>query len=144
MNRTRGWLLAGALTTIALTVAPLIDMQTGDSIAAHVRDAYPGWSASDVDADRTAIGAYLVGVGALGVVGWLVSLWIARRPTTTARWTTASLLGLGVVVALANLSMGGEAYDRIVPTPYAVAWLVPVLIGAMAVLEVWRGDPARR
>jgi hypothetical protein len=144
MNRTRWWLLAGALTTAALTVAPVIDMQTGDSIAAHVRDAYPQWSASNVDADRTAIGIYLVSVGALGVVGWVLALWVARRPERTARWTTTTLLGLGAAVALTNLSMGGEAYDRIVPTPYAIAWLVPVLIGVVAVLQVWRGEAARR
>jgi hypothetical protein len=80
----------------------------------------------------------------LGVVGWVLALWVARRPERTARWTTTTLLGLGAMVALTNLSMGGEAYGRIVPTPYAIAWLVPVLIGVVAVLQVWRGEAARR
>lgn len=137
-GRPRAVLITGAVFTALLALAPVIDVLTVDSIASHVRDAYPHWSAGTVDKDRNAIAGYLVGVGILGVIGWALSLWAMRRSGGTGRWVTATMFALGVLFALMNLSVGGDNYDHVVPMPYAVASLVPVLLGLVACIRVWR------
>jgi hypothetical protein len=54
------------------------------------------------------------------------------------------MLALGALVALSNVSYGGEAYDTIVPLSYGLLGLVPVLIGIAAVVDLWRAPVAPR
>lgn len=134
---TRGLLGLGAVITAVLALAPLVDINTVDTIGDHVRAAYPQWDDATIAADRGAIAGYLTGAGVLGVGGWLVTLWTTRRPGR-GRWVAVTMLAMGTIVVLANLSLGGENYERIVPMPYAAAWVVPVLVGAVACARVWR------
>lgn len=131
-------MLAGlALTIIAAALAALDPMMT-DSVASHVRDAYPEWDADTVSTEQTAIIGWLVGTGALGVIGWISSIWAVRAQKRWALWFATTWFALGVVTAGATLSMGGEAYDVIVPTPLGVLSALPVLAGIAALIQLWR------
>jgi hypothetical protein len=129
----------GLAVTALVTVAPLVDLFTVDSIAGHVRDAYPAWPAGSVAADRNAIAIYLAAVGVLGMAGWLWAIVLHVRGSRRTRLISTVLFVVGAVIALTDLSVGGESYDRIVPLSYGMAGLLPVLIGAVAVVELWRG-----
>jgi len=128
------WLGAGL--TLLSGAAPLVDLALTGTIAAHVRDAYPGWDAATVSMDTTAIAAWLVGTAVLGLVGWAVAI---RATATGRRWArplSASLLAAGVVVAAMNLGLGGDAYDVIVPTGFGLLSLLPTVAGAVAVVRM--------
>ncbi|MCT2586905.1 hypothetical protein [Actinophytocola gossypii] len=128
--------------TILATLVPVLDIATVDTLAGHVRDAYPDWGADDVRKDRDAIAIYLVGTGALGIVLWVLTI---RAFTGGRRWARAAMTaacGAGLLVALTNLSLGGDHYDVVVPYGYGVLTLLPCLAGLVAVVSVWR--PARR
>lgn len=133
----------GLVVTVLVALAPVVDLLIVDSIKDHVRDAYPDWPASDVALDRNAIVIYLVSVGVLGVAGWLWTTWLQLRGSRRTRPVATTLFVLALLVALTTVSMGGEAYDTIVPTTYGVLGLVPVVIGAVALVRIWR-QPARR
>jgi hypothetical protein len=143
-HRHRLLLWLGLVTTTLLVVLPLIDLATADTIGDHVRDAYPEWSADSVAADRAAITGYLAIVGGLGALGWAWALRVLPRRPERARVIVTVMLALGALVALSNVSYGGEAYDTIVPLSYGVLGLVPVLIGIAAVVELWRAPVAPR
>src|SRR4051795_13436889 len=78
----------GMALTAALMLAPVVDAATVDSIASHVRGAYPHWPARLVAADRNAIVGWLGGVGLLGVAAWFWAIMSARPGRRSARWVS--------------------------------------------------------
>ena len=138
----RSMLIGLGLTTVA-TLLALLDPQLTDSVASHVREAYPEWDAGTVSTERTAIIGWLVGTGALGAIGWLSSLWAVARRKRWALWFAATWFALGILTAGLTLSVGGEAYDVIVPTPLALVSALPVLAGGAALVQLWRDRFAR-
>ncbi|MFB9662863.1 hypothetical protein ACFQS3_21875 [Glycomyces mayteni] len=136
MRQVRQALWAGLALQLALAVLPLLDLATLDTFTAHVEAAYPDWSAGDVALDRNAIAWSLVGVGALGAVGWIFALLRARR--TAPRITATVLFALGLLTSLTLLGTGGEQYEQIVPLGYGLLGLLPVLAGLAALVAVWR------
>jgi len=141
-RRHRHLLRAGLVATALVALVPILDLVTVDTIRNHVRDAYPDWSAESVAADRAAITAYLVTVGALGALGWAWTLHLLTRRPERARVVGSVMLALGALVALTNVSYGGEAYETIVPLSYGLIGLIPVLVGVAAVVELWRAPVA--
>ncbi|GAB3829276.1 hypothetical protein [Kribbella italica] len=137
-------LLAGLVLTVLATAAPLVNLMTVDSIGDHVRSAYPDWSAADVSKDRTAITAYLVVVGVLGLVGWLTTLAGVSRGKRWTRWVGTTLFAVGATVALIDVSVGGEAYKTIVPPFHGTLGLLPALAGLVAVVALWRRPVSSR
>lgn len=137
-RRSLSLLYAGLAATVLVAAAPLVDLATVDSIADHVRDAYPQWPASDVAADRNAITTYLGAVGALSVAGWAWALALVARGSHRARMACTVLFALGALLSLTGLSYGGGPYHPIVPIGYGLLGLVPVLIGAASVYALWR------
>lgn len=135
---TQKVLTAGLALTVVATVAPLIDLATVDVIGDHVRAAYPDWPTSEVAKDRTAISAYLVAVGVLGIVGWVWTLAWVSRGKRAARWIGTTFFALGAVMALTNVSIGGEGYSTIVPLLHGLLGLLPALAGLAAVVGLWR------
>lgn len=129
---------AGLALTAAATLLPLVDLVTVDSLAAHVRDAYPYWPTTLVDGDRNAIVIYLSVVGVLGLAGWL---WAIRSVLTRTRHTrrvTAVMFILGTSVAVFDLTFTGGQYDRVLPAPYGIVGLLPSIAGLVATLSVRR------
>lgn len=139
---SRTMLVGLALTIVAGALAALDPVMT-DSVASHVREAYPEWDAGTVSTERTAIIGWLVGTGALGAIGWLSSLWAVARRKRWALWFAATWFALGILTAGLTLSVGGEAYDVIVPTPLALVSALPVLAGGAALVQLWRDRFAR-
>src|SRR4051795_3984777 len=76
----------GMALTAALMLAPVVDAATVDSIASHVRGAYPHWPARLVAADRNAIVGWLGGVGLLGVAGGFLAVMSPPTGTRAACW----------------------------------------------------------
>lgn len=140
-NAVPAALWVGAALTLLCALAPLADVALTGVIASHVRSAYPDWDAATVSTETTAIAAWLVGTAVLGLVGWAVTIRATARGRRWARPVAATLLAVGLLVAATNLSMGGEAYDVIVPTAFGVLTLLPALAGVVAVLTM--GGPAR-
>ncbi|WP_030159351.1 hypothetical protein [Glycomyces sp. NRRL B-16210] len=128
-----------ALTAIA-AVAPLIDIATVDTLTDHVRQAYPDWPASEVGKDRDAIATYLAATGGLGLVCWLVAIGAVATGRRWARGLVTALFAVGTLIALTNMSLGGEGYDTILPPAYGALGLLPCLAGLAAVILVWRKD----
>lgn len=133
----RSMLIGLGLTTVA-TLLALLDPQLTDSVASHVREAYPEWDASTVATERTAIIGWLVGTGILGIIGWLSSIWAVRTSRRWALWFAATWFALGLITAGLTLGTGGEAYDVIVPTPLGVVSTLPVLAGIAVLISLWR------
>lgn len=133
---------AGLILTVIATVAPVVDIVTVDTISDHVRAAYPAWGQASVHADRNAMVIYLVITGVLGIICWLC---VIRSVVAGKRWARAaatSACAVGLLIALVNLTTGGDRYDVILPTGYGLLTLLPSLAGLAAVVSLWR--PARQ
>ncbi|MCF6473291.1 hypothetical protein FAF44_33635 [Nonomuraea sp. MG754425] len=130
-------LYAGLALSVLVTLVPLLDLVTADSLTGHVRAAYPDWPPELVAADHDAIVSYLTVAGVLGVAGWL---WTIRAAAggRRVRALATTLFSLGACVALVNLTLSGGAYDRVVPVLYGTLWLLPVVAGAVVVARAWR------
>ncbi|GAB3141768.1 hypothetical protein GCM10027290_15040 [Micromonospora sonneratiae] len=133
---------AGLALTAITTLVPLIDLVTVDSLTDHVRTAYPDWPAATVALDRNAIAGYLVIVGVLGIAGWLWTILGVTRRANWARTVSTVMFALGAGTALLNLTFTGGAYDNVIPARYSVPGLLPVLVGLVAVVLLWRGQPS--
>ncbi|WP_020580321.1 hypothetical protein [Actinopolymorpha alba] len=131
-------LYAGFVLSAIVTLVPLVDLVTADSVAGHVRRAYPDWTADLVSADRNAIVGYLTVVGVLGLVGWLWTIWAVTRHKRWAPAAVTVMFVLGVCVALLNLGFSGGAYTNVIPYTYGTLGLLPVIPGLVAVLRVWQ------
>ena len=142
-GRTLPVMYAGLALTAIAALVPLVDVATVDSLAGHVREAYPGWSADLVAADRNAIVTYLSAIGVLGIAGWLWTIRAVAKGKKRARAATTGMFVLGTGIALYNLTASGGEYERIIPALYRVIGLLPSLAGLVAVILVWRlGSPS--
>lgn len=136
-RRPARWALyTGLGLTLLAALAPLIDLSTAGTIADHVREAYPAWDEATVRLDRNAIAIYLAVTGGLGVVFWVVSIIGAGR--MWGRIVATIAFASGLLIALMNLSIGGEGYKVIVPTVFGVLTLLPCAAGVFALVAVWR------
>lgn len=131
-----------ALTVLAVAL-PLVDLVTTDIVGDHVRSAYPQWDGDTVATERTAIVGWLAGSSTLGLVGWGMTMLGLRRGKRWVRPVATTWFLLGIVVAGMNLSMGGAAYAVIVPSTLGLVSALPVIAGAVAVVQLWRAYPAR-
>lgn len=128
----------GASLQFAAVLLPLIDLWFIGSIKGHVRDTYPQWGTELIDGDTRAIAFALVGIGLLGVVGWIgTALYAARGRKVRAAVTTMFVLGMGTLLIVAT--MGGGDYDVIVP-PWIGVILVclPLWPAISALVHAWR------
>ena len=128
----------GLALTMLATLAPLLDLATVDTLAAHVRDAYPSWGQDLVAKDRDAIAVYLVATGAAGTVLWSLTIWAVMTAKRWARLAAFAGFGAGVLVALANLTGGGDHYDVVVPYAYGTLTLPACVAGLAALVSLRR------
>lgn len=129
------WMRAGLVLTVLVGLAPLVDLATTQSLAGHVRDAYPKWSQPDVDADTYAIAGFLVAVGVLGTACWLWVTRLVARGSTAAPAAASLMFVLAVLLAAFGFAPGG-AYDMLLPTSFAVIGFVPCVPGFVAVTRL--------
>ncbi|WAL65923.1 hypothetical protein ORV05_34570 [Amycolatopsis cynarae] len=142
-RRWPGAMLLGLALTVVATVAPLVDVATVDTVADHVRAAYPDWGPDLVKADRNAIVIYLVIIGVLGILCWLPMIWAVVTRKRWARGAATTVFAVGACLSLAHLTMGGGAYKVILPVGYGILTLLPSIAGLAAVVSLWRGRPAK-
>ena len=128
----------GLAAQLLVLLMPVVDWLTFDSIATHVRAAYPAWGPGEVALDHDAIVWSLLGVGLLGSLGWLWAIRTSRRAGHRSRIITTALFALGTTVAVTSLLFAGGAYDRVLPLWYGIAGIVPCLAGLTAVVAVWQ------
>ncbi|RII18686.1 hypothetical protein DSC45_08705 [Streptomyces sp. YIM 130001] len=128
----------GLALTAAVAAVPLVDLATADSIAGHVRDAYPNWPATEVAKDRTAITVYLGTVGLLGIPCWLWAIRSAGRGSRRAPVLAGTLFTAGMCMALFGLTYASAPYERVLPLPYGLLGLLPCLAGLAAVVLLRR------
>jgi len=134
-------LVIGACLQLVAIALPLVDLWVIGSIERHVQNAYPDWGPDQVALDRNAITGYLVGVGVLGLAGWLGALWSVKRDKAVRAWVTG-LFVAGVAVLLLNVGLGGEHYERFVPLWLSLTLLaIPLLPGVTAVMAAWALHP---
>jgi hypothetical protein len=123
-----------ALTVVALA-APAVDQLTAGTLAAHLQTVYAGTGA--VAPAASAITAYLVVVGLVGVLCWVATIQAARRRRRRAPAMAAAFLVLGAALALVDLTV--TEYGRpILPTWLGVLGLLPCLPGLVAVVLLAR------
>lgn len=132
-------LLAGLIATACLAVLPLLDLAFLGGVTEHVRRAYPEWSDEYLAGESAVLAGYLVAVGVMGSLGWAWALVRSRR--RPIRGAASVLLILGIAVALAHLSVGVAAYDRVIPLTYGLLWTFPIAIGIAAVVLSFRPLP---
>jgi hypothetical protein len=128
----------GLVLTVLVTLAPLVDVATVDTLAQHVRDAYPTWGPALVRDDRNAMVIYLLITGGLGIVTWLWTIWAVTTRRRWARLAVTAAFAAGAGIALLNLTVGGGKYHTILPPAYGLLTLLPALAGLAAVASMWR------
>jgi hypothetical protein len=126
-----------ALTVVAMLV-PIIDQASSDELSRHLHDVYAGYN---VDVPPTsALLAYLVTIGALGIIAWLWMVWAVTKQKRWARPAATALFVLAAGLAVANLTVR-EYGQAILPTQVGLVGLLPCLAGLAAVTLLWMREP---
>ncbi|TCK27147.1 hypothetical protein [Pseudonocardia endophytica] len=129
-------LWAGLGASLVSAAAVLVDQATVGSIHARLAEVYAGYDVPWQDSESFLV-TWLLAVGLLGTVGWLATL---RGATRGRRWTAPTatvlfLLGLGA----AGFDMVAAEYGRtLFPTWITALGLLPVVVGAVATVLLWR------
>lgn len=128
---------AGLALTIVAMIVPIADQASTDSLSRHLQEVYAGY---DVDVPpASAVLAYLVTIGGLGVVAWLWVVSAVKRHKQWARPAATALFVLGSGLAVLDLTV--QEYGRtILPAPVGLVGLLPCLAGLVAVVLLWRRE----
>lgn len=129
------WLWAGLATTVLVTAGSLA---ASSVISDHVQASYPSFTAEEVGAATTAYQVILLVVGLLGVGGWLVTLWGARRRARWTTWVAVALLLGALVAAVSGLTLQDTSGDVGLAPLQGWLQLAPCVVGALAVASLWR------
>ena len=126
-----------ALTVVAM-LALVFDLASSGVLAEHLDEVYEGYASPP---DKAAVAAYLFTLGALGVVGWLWTVWALRRRKRWARLVATVLFLIASIVAVADLTVT-EYGQTILPIRVGLAGLLPCIAGLVAVVLLWsRREP---
>ncbi|WP_216651300.1 hypothetical protein [Actinomadura litoris] len=135
--------LAAMCAGLGLTVVAAVVPYAGTHLLAdHIRDGYPAYSRSRVDAAVTVYLTLLSVVGALGVIAWLWTAWAVQAGKRWARSAATAMLALGAGVGASGLLIKDTSGDTGLPP--VLGWLgtAPCLAGLAAVVLLWRRPPA--
>lgn len=133
---TMAMLGVGGALTLILAVLPLTPYFRGLQ-GDHVREGYPSLRLEDVDAAVTAYVVILGVTGGLGLIGWCVAIWAARKRAGATRWVMALFLTAGAVLTVAALSIRDTSGDIGVAPLFGWLLVVPCLVG-VAALASWQ------
>ena len=127
---------AGLAASVLYAVAVVADRAAIGSVHARLAEVYAGYDLPWQDTEWVVV-TWLGAVGVLGALGWLVT---ARGAARRSRWTAPAgtvlfVLGLGA----AGLDLVVAEYGRtLFPTWITTLGLLPVVIGAVATVLLWR------
>lgn len=126
-------LAAGLLSTVVAFVVPLIDVTTGDTLAAHVRAGYPEYSEAEISTVTTSW-LWVIGiVAAISAVGWLIALAGTARHKHWPVYFGAAALVIGILLALTMMFIRDISDDTGLPLSLSAIQLLPCIAGAVAV-----------
>jgi hypothetical protein len=130
----------GLVLTIAATIVPFV---TG-ALRDHIRTGYPTYTDARVDSAVNTWLIILTVIGALGIAGWLGSIWIVARRKPWATWAATGMFALGTCVAVADLVIKDKSGD--VGLAPLLGWIgmLPSSAGLIAVVMLWRRSPTYR
>ncbi|HLU71783.1 MAG TPA: hypothetical protein VKZ82_06365 [Nonomuraea sp.] len=128
---------AGAALTAFAALFPFIDRATATVLADHIRAGYPAYEPGAIDAAVTAYLILLSVVGALGLLGWISTIWAARAGKRWTPWLAIGLLATALCVSIAALTTQDTSGD--VGLAPLLGWLLvlPCVPGLVAV-TLWR------
>lgn len=130
-------MLVGLGLTVVALVLPHLDSVTG-MLAGHIRAGYPQMSARDVAAGVAFYTVALTVVGALGLVGWTVSLWLAHRTPRWAPVPSSLLWVVATTLAVYALTAVDTSGDTGLPALLGWSGVLPCVAGLVAVVQQWR------
>jgi hypothetical protein len=137
-RRAIGALYAGFALTVVVTVVPFIDRVTANVLAEHIGAGYPTYTDARIDSAVTLYLVYLSVVGALGVAGWLLTIWAVKARKRWARGLATTMFVLGTGIAVLNLLIKDTSGDTGLPPLLGWTGMLPCLAGLLAVALLWR------
>jgi hypothetical protein len=131
---------AGLALTVAATAVPYVDHT---AMADHLRAGYPAYTEARIDSAATTYLVYLSTVGALGVVGWLGTIWAVKAGKRWARGGATAMFALATSIALFDLLVKDTSGDTGLPPLLGWVGLLPCLAGLLAVTLLFKKGGAR-
>jgi hypothetical protein len=131
---------AGLALTVAATAVPYVDHT---AMADHLRAGYPAYTEARIDSATTTYLIYLSTVGALGVVGWLGTIWAVKAGKRWARGGATAMFALATSIALFDLLVKDTSGDIGLPPLLGWVGLLPSLAGLLAVTLLFKKGGAR-
>lgn len=129
-------LWVGLAASLLTMLAVVVDQAAIGSIDERVAQVYRGYG--DIGAGTGSfVVTLLLTVGVLGALGWL---WTIRGAARGRRWvapvgTALFVLGAGTAVLVLTAAEYGRT---LVPTWLGLLGLLPILVGLVAVVQLWR------
>lgn len=119
---------------LGLTILAVVTAQLGRPlIGDHIHSGYPSLGQAEIATGVNFYATSLTILGALGILGWAVTIWSARRGSRWARWTALILALVGTIVALFDLLVRDTSGDTGLPPLIGIIGLLPCVAGAVAV-----------
>ncbi|WP_420750536.1 hypothetical protein [Rhodococcus sp. O3] len=131
-------LLVGCVLTVVAAIAVYGGQTASGILTAHVRAGYPSFTQDHIDAATDIYLTYLIVLGVLGALGWLTTLWVARRSTSWARLLATGLWVVATGIALFDLTVRDTSGDTALPATVGWMGLAPCVAGLVAVVLLWR------
>jgi hypothetical protein len=129
---------AGLALTVMATIVPHVDHATANLLADHIRAGYPAHSDARVDTAVTTYLVYLSVAGALGVAGWLGTIWAVKAAKRRVREGATAMFALTSGIALFDLFVKDTSGDTGLPPLLGWVGMLPCLAGLLAVGFLWR------
>ena len=127
---------------LAFTVVSMLVLYIGHAaanvLADHIRSGHPAYDVARIDAAVMTYLVYLSVVGALGIIGWMLTIWATSTGKRWARQLAAALFAAGTSIALFNLLVEDTSGDTGLPPLIGWVGLLPSLAGVLAVVLLWR------
>jgi hypothetical protein len=129
---------AGVALTVVATIVPHVDSATGNVLAEHIRAGYRAYTDARIDTAVSDYLVYLSVVGALGVVGWLATIWAVKAGKRWVRGGATAVFALAPSIALFDLLVKDTSADTGLPPLLGWVAMLPCLAGRLAVGLLWR------
>jgi hypothetical protein len=124
--------------TVIATIVPYLDRATTHLLADHIRAGYPTYTQEAIDSAATSYLVYLSVVGALGILGWLSTIWAVKAGKRWARGAATTMFALGTGIALTDLLIRDTSGDTGLPPLLGWVGMLACLAGLLAVTLLWR------
>jgi hypothetical protein len=134
-------MVAGLVLTVLAATVPVVDRMTVDGLGTHLDAVYAGAGVPPPPA--SVIVTYLVVVGVLGALAWLLAIAAVRRGRPAARPLAATLFVVGTAPAVLDLAVS-EYGAPILPVGLGLVGLLPSAAGLVAVVGLYRRSARRR